>query len=47
MDGDFGGSVHQTADTSMWLGEDFSEIENMFYSTGWFGRMGEWNESLW
>jgi hypothetical protein len=22
--------------------EDFSEIESMFYNTGWFGQVGEW-----
>lgn len=22
--------------------EDFSEMENMFYNTGWFGQVGEW-----
>jgi hypothetical protein len=35
MDDAFGESFQQTGDTSIAFGEDFLEIENMFYNTGW------------
>lgn len=31
-------------DSSMMFVEDFSEIESMFYNTGWFGQM-EWSDA--
>lgn len=41
---DFGESFQQLGDTQMTFGEDFSEIENMFYNTGWFGQV-DWAET--
>jgi hypothetical protein len=43
VDEDFGESFRQMGDSSMVFNEDFSEIEDMFYSTGWFGQMGGMN----
>lgn len=46
LEEDFGESFRPMDDPSMVFNEDFSEIEDMFYSTGWFGQMGEWNEPM-
>jgi hypothetical protein len=41
---DFGQFQHIGEDASMMYVEDFSEIESMFYNTGWFGQM-EWSDA--
>jgi hypothetical protein len=43
---DFGETSQQMGDTSMIFTEGFSQIEDMFYSTGWFGQAGDWSEQV-
>lgn len=44
MNEDFGQFQQMGGDASMMFVEDFSEIESMFYNTGWFGQM-EWSDA--
>jgi hypothetical protein len=43
-DGDYGDSFQQMGQIPVGFGDDFEEIENLFYSTGWYGQGNEWNE---
>lgn len=42
--GDFGQFQQVGGDPNMMFVEDFSEIESMFYNTGWFGQV-EWTDA--
>jgi hypothetical protein len=44
MNDDFGQFQQMGGDASMMFVEDFSEIESMFYNTGWFGQV-EWSDA--